>query len=179
LDTTDDEALARRIQQGDRAAFSALVRRHQDRLFRLATRMLRAPDQAGDAVQEVFLRAWTGLPRFRFRSTVFSWLYATLRNVCHELNRKTVPAGAVDEKQMDEHMPSPMAGAETQQRLQLLLRRLEALPQGQRDCFVLRVLEGMSVAETASALKCRPGTVKTQLHRAVRRLREHEEAAGG
>ena len=68
LDQLSDDALTKRFQQGDKAAFGAFVERHQDRIFRLATALLRRPDNAPDATQEVFLRAYTGLPRFRFRS---------------------------------------------------------------------------------------------------------------
>ena len=72
-----DATLVRRIQKGDAAAFTALVERYQDRIYRLATGMLYAPDAAADATQEVFMRAYTGLPRFRFGSSVYTWLYAT------------------------------------------------------------------------------------------------------
>lgn len=67
-----DEALARRIQKGDDAAFALLVERYQDRIFRLARSMLHRREVAEDAAQEVFLRAYTGIPRFRFRSTVYA-----------------------------------------------------------------------------------------------------------
>ena len=83
-----DNQLVRQFQKGDRQAFETFVRRHQERLFRLSNAMLFDNSLCDDAVQEVFVRAYTGLPRFRFASTPFTWLYKTLKNVCSELNRK-------------------------------------------------------------------------------------------
>ncbi len=173
MDAEDDETLVRRMRQGDRAAFETLVRRHQDRLWRLAGAMLRVPDHASDATQEVFLRAWTGLPRFRFRSSVFTWLYATLRNVCREYNRRARPTGTLTDELVDA-APTPEQRADVNQRLGRLVAGLRTLPVGQQDVFLLRIMEGLSVEESARALRCSQGTIKTQLHRALRRLRAIE-----
>lgn len=87
LDDTDT-LLVRRFQAGDKKAFEQFIQRHQERLYRLARAFLYDPSFKDDVVQEVFIRAYTGLPKFQFRSKPFSWLYRTLQNVCSEFNKK-------------------------------------------------------------------------------------------
>ena len=70
-----DEQLVRRAQRGDRWAFGELVERHERRLFTLAARVLGSPDDAADAVQDAFLRAWLSLPKFRGGSLFSTWIY--------------------------------------------------------------------------------------------------------
>ena len=167
-----DATLVRRIQKGDPVAFTALVERYQDRIFRLATGMLYAPDAAADATQEVFMRAYTGLPRFRFGSSVYTWLYATLRNVCREFNRRERFEVVPLSEDIGDDRFDPARQAMAQRRLEDVLRRVSRLPDRQRDVVLLRVFEGLSVKETANVLRCRQGTVKTHLHRAMQAIND-------
>ncbi len=169
-----DEQLVRRFQRGDMSAFESFVERHQDRVFRLASAWLYAPDAAADATQDVFLRAFTGLPRFRFRAAPFTWLYRTLRNVCREYNRRSaLRPQALEERDLIVADQAPRR-ADTEQRLARTLARIATLPERQREVLLLRIFEGMSVKDTARTLGCRPGTVKAQLNRALGRLRAWE-----
>lgn len=168
-----DAELVKRFKRGDRVAFERFVERHQDRIFRLANAMLYAPQNAADVAQEVFLRAYTGLPRFQFRAEPFTWLYRTLRHVCSEYNRREREFVSIDSEGLavdgdaGEHL-------DARRRLERVLAYAMHLPERQRDVLVLRVFEGMSIAETAAALGCRPGTVKAQLHNALQRLRAYD-----
>ena len=160
------------------AAFELFVERHQDRVFRLASAWLYAPEAAADAAQDVFLRAYTGLPRFRFRAAPFTWLYRTLRNVCREYNRRAAaqPLPLEDRDVMIADEAPRRASAE--ERLERVLARIGSLPERQREVVLLRVFEDMSVEDTARTLGCRPGTVKAQLSRALGRLRALEPGTG-
>ena len=185
-----DEELVRRFQGGDSRAFEQLVERHQDRIYRLATAMLESRHDAADAAQEVFLRAYEGLPRFRFHAAPFTWLYRTLRHVCNEFNRRRgvigmmsrrmgASTGAISgasEPAIDDHAA---AGLDAELRLRRVLRRIAELPPRQRDVVLLRVFEGLSIEETARALGCRPGTVKAQLNRGLARLKSLERHHDG
>ena len=124
---------------------------------------------AADACQEVFVRGYKGLRRFRFRSAPFTWLYRTTRNVCHEFNRVR-RTEALDEEPMDarsvpEH---EVAAHDSARRVRQLVSRL---PERQREVVMLRMFEDLSVRETALAMGCREGTVKALLHKATSRLR--------
>ena len=169
VQSSSDAELVRRFQQGDEQAFAMLVERFQDRIYRLALVWLRDSQNAGDACQEVFLRAYKGLGRFRFRSAPFTWLYRATRNVCSELNRQRT-AEALKAEPMD-----LSGGAEeelrSEQVAQQVRRMVEQLPERQQQVVLLRVFEDLSVAETAHAMGCRPGTVKALLHKAMTRLR--------
>lgn len=172
-----DEQLIRRFQRGDMAAFETFVERHQDRIFRLAGAWLYAPDAAADVSQDVFLRALTGLARFRFRASPFTWLYRTLRNVCQEYNRRSTAHPLPLE---DRDLPTPDLAprrTETERRLERTMERIRSLPERQREVVLLRIFEDMSVEDTARTLGCRPGTVKAQLNRALGRLRALESGA--
>ena len=156
------------------SAFELFVERHQDRIFRLASAWLYAPDAAADAAQDVFLRAYSGLPRFRFRAAPFTWLYRTLRNVCREYNRRSAAHPLpLEERDVIVADEAPRRTA-SEQRLQRTLQRIAELPERQREVVMLRIFEDMSVEDTARTLGCRPGTVKAQLSRALARLRAWE-----
>ena len=166
---SSDAELVRRFQRGDATAFDALMDRFQDRIYRLALVWLHDRQQAGDACQEVFLRAYRGLGRFRFRSAPFTWLYRATRNVCNEFNRQRVVEPL-------EHEPVDTGGGVesvigSEQVARRLRRLLAQLPERQREVVLLRIFEDLSVQETAHAMGCRPGTVKALMHKAVQRLR--------
>lgn len=171
-----DEVLVRRFQDGDARAFDILVQRHQDRVYRLAMVFLKSPSDAADVTQEVFLRAFTRLNRFRFRAQLFTWLYSATKNVSREHNRRQRIYVPAPEDEASECAPA----GETldNEKLAAKIRALVArLPERQRDVILLRIFEELSVEETARAMRCRPGTVKALLHKAVNnlsRVREDE-----
>lgn len=176
LSEKSDVELVTEFKSGDAAAFDAIVERFQDRVYRLACVWLYDPQHAEDAAQEVFLRAHKGLRGFRFRAAPFTWLYRTTRFVCNEFNRRRRTEALVDEpvdasggpdRQVSEHDAASR------------VRRLVAgLPERQREVVLLRIFEELSVAETASAMRCREGTVKALLHKAIRRLKLDIENSG-
>lgn len=170
VDVSSDAELVRRFQHGDLAAFDALVHRFQDRVYRLALVWLYDPQHAPDASQEVFLRAFKGLKGFRFRSAPFTWLYRATRNVCSEINRKR-PAEPLENEPTDPAMSADkqIAG---EQAARWVRELVAALPPRQREVVVLRLFEELSVEATASAMGCRPGTVKALLHKAMHKLKE-------
>ncbi|MEO1035661.1 MAG: sigma-70 family RNA polymerase sigma factor [Pseudomonadota bacterium] len=166
-DASDDE-LVRRFQRGDALAFDALVRRHQDRLYRLASVWLIDRSRAEDATQEAFLRAYRGLPRFRFRAQPFTWLYRTARLVCNEMNRQR------RFEPMPTELPAAGTTADNEADAQLALAHVRSLvadlPPRQREVVLLRIFEECSVRETAMAMGCREGTVKALLNKARTQL---------
>jgi len=171
-----DVELVRQFKSGDASAYDAIVRRFQDRVFRLACVWLYDDQSAADVTQEVFVRGFKGLRSFRFRSTPFTWLYRTTKNVCNEFNRvrKTEP---LDNEPQDPASAPERDVAEFESARQV--RKLVAgLPERQREVVVLRIFEDLSVKETAQSMGCREGTVKALLHKATEKLKLKIQHAG-
>lgn len=169
LDDLSDAELVRQFKAGNHEAFDAIVRRFQDRVFRLASVWLHDEQAAADVTQEVFVRGFKGLRRFRFRSAPFTWLYRVTKNVCREFNRMRRGEALVDEPPDTSSVPDKqVASIDTARRVRKLV---EKLPARQREVVMLRIFEDLSVAETSSAMGCREGTVKALLHKATKGLR--------
>lgn len=168
-DDLSDAELVKQFKSGDSRAFDAIVQRFQDRVFRLASVWLYDEQGAADVTQEVFVRGYKGLRRFRFRSAPFTWLYRVTRNVCNEFNRARRAEALVDEPPDTSSMPDrQVASLDSARRVRQLV---DKLPERQREVVMLRIFEDLSVKETASAMGCRAGTVKALLHKATNNLR--------
>lgn len=169
MDDQSDAELVKRFKSGDRRAFDAIVRRFQDRVFRLASVWLYDEQAAADVTQEVFVRGFRGLQRFHFRSEPFTWLYRVTRNVCREFNRTRRGEALVDEPPDTSSVPEgQVAALDVARRVRDLVAKL---PERQREVVMLRIFEDLSVKETARAMGCREGTVKALLHKATNGLR--------
>lgn len=168
VDEPSDTELVRRFQGGDSAAFHQFVCRFQDPVYRLAAVWLDDAQQVDDASQEVFLRSYRGLHRFRFRSAPFTWLYRMTKNVCFEMNRKRRPEALEYEPRDPAIGPEGLASRLDAARQ--VRQLVSTLPERQREVVLLRVFEDLSVRDTASAMGCREGTVKALLHKATKNL---------
>jgi len=171
MDEIADEELVKQFCAGDDAAFSAFTSRHQDKIYRLACMNLYQQQDAMDVTQEVFLRAYRGLKTFRYRSTPFTWLYRTMKNVCQEYNRKMKRDSVASSEYATElDNITDNSDTETIHYLIEIRQLLKSLPKRQYEVVILRIFEGFSINETASIMKCRPGTVKALLHKAQKQI---------
>lgn len=166
LDDTECAALA---QRGDGKAFSALVARYQDRIYRFLTRLLRSSDDALELTQDTFLRAYQGMNRWRPDAPFKAWLFRIARNIAfdHLRRNKLVAFVELDE---DVDVPDPSGGPdtlfETAQNLRLLEDALQRLHAGHREILLLREIESLSYDEIATVLNLNVGTVKSRIARA-------------
>jgi RNA polymerase sigma-70 factor, ECF subfamily len=169
-----DEQLVRRAQRGDRFAFERLVDRHQHRLFTLAARVTGSHDDAADAVQEAFIRAWTGIGRFRSGSRFSTWLYRICLNAAldERARRRAVPT-ELDETLADTR--DPFLAGELGGDLQ---RALDALDEPYRSAVVLYDILGCAYAEIAEITGTAEGTVKSRIFRGRRELARKLGTAG-
>ena len=176
METAPDATLVERARAGDRAAFSALVLRHQTVVYRVCYRILGNPDDAADATQEAFLRAYRRLDSFRGQSAFKTWLMRLTVNVSlNERDRRkpTVPLdGASHDEQPDLAIPDPATVLVRAEAARQLHQALQHLPSNHRAAGVLRDLEGFSYAETATALGVPEGTAKGWSHRGRARLKD-------
>ena len=179
-DLPDDRLVDLVRNQKDLAAFEALMRRHNRRLFRVTRGILRDVDAAEDAVQETYLRAYTRLDSYRPEGKFGAWLTRVALNEALMIRRQvrsdTVSlddagpeALAVENHRSD--APSAEQYVEAAHARALLEHAIDALPENFRMVFVLRVVEGLDVRETSESLEINPTTVRTRLFRAQRQLR--------
>ena len=166
--------LARR---GDVSAFEALVRAHQAVAFRTAWIASGGADDAEDAAQEGFMKAFAALPRFRADAPFRPWLLAIVANEARNRRRSAIrrealalraPESAAVESGFE---PSPEAAVLATERRTALLDALRELPDADREVIAYRYLLELSEAETAAALGVPVGTAKSRLSRAMDRLR--------
>jgi RNA polymerase sigma-70 factor (ECF subfamily) len=176
----DEVRLIERAQRGDAAAYEELVRAYQAIAFRTARAIGASAPDAEDAAQEAFVKAWRALPRFHSGSPFRPWLLTIVANEARSRRRSlarrdaaaaraAVAPPAVARSAEDSALDAARANA--------LLAAIARLPDAQREVVALRYLLDLSEAETAKVLRCRPGTVKSRLSRALERLRAQEGAA--
>lgn len=186
LDGRGDEELVERARNGSEGAIRILIKRNNRRLFRVARAVLRDDGEAEDVVQETYVRAFTRLDGFRGDSTFSTWLTRIALNEAIGRARKRRPIATLAELDAiaGDHdggrvvmfptsLAPPRADAELGriQVRELLERAVDELPDAFRVVFVLRDIQELSIAETATQLSLRPETVKTRLHRARRLIR--------
>jgi RNA polymerase sigma-70 factor, ECF subfamily len=166
-----DAELLRAHLAGDPRAFEALIRRHRDRMWAVAVRTLRDPDEAADALQDALISAYRAAASFRAESAVTTWLHRIVVNACLDRVRRRQARPTVG-------LPEQGPGEPAEQRDRMAERdtamaveaALGELPVEQRAAIVLVDVEGYSVAETAEMLGVAEGTVKSRCSRGRARL---------
>jgi len=180
LSDLPDERLVERAREHDLMAFEALMRRHNRRLFRVARGILRDADAAEDAVQEAYLRAFTRLDTYKPTGRFSAWLTRVALNEALMMRRRdrtdTVSLDDIGDEAVTPAEPSGSEPTgeqfvEAAHARALLEHAIDALPENFRMVFVLRVVEGLDVRETAECLELNSNTVRTRLFRAQRQLR--------
>lgn len=177
--------LARCCNSGDVDAVRFLVTTNNQRLFRAAWSILKNRQEAEDAVQSAYAKAFVALKSFEGRSTLATWLTriaineALARRRIQERQRKNLEAEGVEvlenyreQLAKGSHAPNPEAEAARDQLRSMLERAIADLPENFRTVFVLHEIEGVPVEEAAEALGIPAGTVKTRLMRARRKLQQ-------
>jgi RNA polymerase sigma-70 factor (ECF subfamily) len=179
----DDAELVKLALAREAYAFRAIMTRYNQRLYRLARSILRNNSEAEDALQEAWLRAFASLSGFRGDSALATWLSRIVINEALGRLRRSRRAAALplsEERTAAEIIPFPLnASSDDPERhmaqrqiLELVERATDSLPEAYRLVFVARVIEGLSIEETADLLGIRPETVKTRLFRARKLLRK-------
>lgn len=175
----EERALLQRAQRGDGAAFEEIVRANEAAVYHLALRRLGSREDAEDAAQEVFLKAYTSLQSFRGESKLSVWLYRITNNVCIDALRRrkeTVSLSVEDadgeaaELEVPDERFDPAILAERSDLREQVGKALEMLPPDAREILLLRELGGQSYDEIAAALELDLGTVKSRIFRARKKL---------
>lgn len=186
----DDEAgLVERARGGDREAAEELLIRHELAVCRTCRHLLPAGDDIESAVQETFLRALRGLPRYSGGGRFGAWMVSIALNLCRDRlrRRRLVPFVSLEPVDDDEGggvlavvgsgEPDPERTVMAKQAVARVRSELARLPERQREVFTLRFFVGLELAGIAETLGVDVGTVKTHLHRALQRVRRAVEEA--
>jgi RNA polymerase sigma-70 factor (ECF subfamily) len=174
-----DSDLISRAAGGDPTAFQTLVEQHRSMVYRVAYQFAGNHHDAEDIAQEVFIKVYRSLDRFRQDAQLTSWLYRIAMNACIDYRRRQSPAASAAFGEEAEHTllntpeetPGPEERAYAGELGEVLQAEISRLPRGQRIVFVMRHHQGLKLCEIAEALGLAEGTVKRQLHAAVHRLR--------
>jgi RNA polymerase sigma-70 factor, ECF subfamily len=173
-DSVDDAALLRAHVNGDPDAFAVLAARHKDRMWAVALRIMRNPEDAADALQDAYIAAFRRAASFRGESQVTSWLHRVVVNACLDRLRsmrlretKPLPENLDRSRKMGLITKDPV---EIKEQRSVIAAALGTLNADQRAALVLVDMEGYSVEEAAQILGCAPGTVKSRCARGRARL---------
>jgi RNA polymerase sigma-70 factor, ECF subfamily len=174
LDALDEPALVEACLAGRREAFDLIVERHRRPVYQLCYRFVGNHEDASDLSQDVFVRAFRGLRKFRGHSSLATWLYRIAVNVClNRVSARPLPNEPIGDRQfVDNHADSGsdrLIRAERQARVRAAIAQL---PRKQRATLVLRVYHDMSHQEIATVLGSSVGAVKANFFHALGNLRK-------
>jgi RNA polymerase sigma-70 factor (ECF subfamily) len=178
----DDREAVRRVQAGDKDAFEPLVEKYKRKVFRLAYQVLRDQEEALDAAQEAFVKAFRALPAFKGDSAFYTWLFRITMNVALDRRRQRAARvkslGAEDvtpeewERTAVSTDPDPEDVATSAERRDRIRKGLDSLSEHHRAIIILSDIEGLQYREIAEVLGIPMGTVMSRLHHARKRLRQ-------
>lgn len=174
---SEETRVIQAIRAGDIGRFEDLVHANEKGIYTLCLRMLRDEQDALDAAQETFFRAYRGLDRFRGESRFSTWLYQIGSHICLDMLRSRSGADSIsltgeDETEFDlpDLRPSPQTVLEQKELRKLVLNALEELSPDARQIVILRDVNGLSYDEIVSITGLEPGTVKSRIYRSRRKL---------
>ena len=180
----EDSILIERSQKGDTSAFNQLLQKHTERAYQYAYRLTRSQEEASDIVAEAFVRIFKALASFKGESAFTTWLYRIETNCFLDMRKKqrSRPCSSLDAAlqtadgelalQIEDCSPSPYQETEQRERMSIVERAVEDLPEYQRAMIVLYHAEMLSYEDIAQSLELPIGTVKSRLNRARISLRE-------
>ncbi len=183
-DCYDDAELIEQFQRGDKAVFDTLFTRYQKRTYRLVQRFVPNHEDAQDITQDAFIRAYQGLNDFKSQCQFYSWLYRITVNLCIDfLRKKSRSEMLVYESEDSDELPlanfpdlrsdSPAKAVENKELRAHIRKAIRQLPPKQRQIFILRHWDGLSLKDIAATVGRSDGTVKAHLFHAHRNLRKY------
>jgi len=187
--STSDKLLIEKFKAGDDDSFRKLVEKYQSKVYSIVLAMVGDKNDADDLSQEVFIKVYRFLPKFKGKSKFFTWLYRITVNTCinakNGKNKKDEVISLftpVDEKgnflytrMPQENFKSPIEALKNRELNVKIKSAVDSLSDGLREVFILREIEDLSYKELAEVFQCSEGTIKSRLFRAREALREKLE----
>jgi RNA polymerase sigma-70 factor (ECF subfamily) len=180
VQSSDDLELIDRFKDGDTSAFGEIVNKYQDKIYNLCRHMLGNAEEAEDAAQDVFLKAYQALPKFQPEASLYTWLYRIATNTCIDYKKKPSFESLFGDSGEGERLvhdratdaPSPEKLYQSKQIDQALQESLGKLSPKLRAIIVLKEIEELSYEEIADTLEISMGTVKSRIARAREELQK-------
>ena len=174
MTAVNERELVERCRRGDEDAFRELVDQYKHLVFGVIARTIQDPSRAEDLAQDVFLKIHGGLPYFRGEARLSTWIYRIVANLCLQEHGHPAAAVSLDDEERGKRIAPSAADPQFEdfERRDRLEKAIARLPANYRLLIAAHYLEGVQYEDLAEALRMPLGTVKTQLHRAKRRLRE-------
>jgi RNA polymerase sigma-70 factor (ECF subfamily) len=172
-----DNELVRRVQQGDKKAFDALVKKYQHKIAQLINRYIKDPHEALDVSQDAFIKAYRALPNFRGESAFYTWMYRIAINTAKNHIAMRSRHSSDDEVDIEEaeqfesaallrEQDTPEGLVLSEELARVIQRGLDELPEELRTALSLREFHGYSYDDIAKIMKCPVGTVRSRIFRA-------------
>ena len=177
----EDGRLLEAFRRGEESAFTALVIKYREAIYRVARRMLNSHEDAADATQEVFIRAYRALHRFDGRSQLYTWLYRITVNLCLDARSRLVRTTVFEGEDALQNLaagPRIEDEAEHHETGRFVAEAVAGLPPRQRAMVVLRLYQDLPYQDIAGIMGCTEGTVKATMFAALRKLRQTLTAKG-
>jgi RNA polymerase sigma-70 factor (ECF subfamily) len=168
----DDREAVEACLRGERAAFDRLVERYQRDVYRLCYRYVNNHHDASDLAQEVFLKAYRALDRFRGDSAFSTWLYRISVNTCLNFRAARRPPAVEVPEHLADHEPGALDHMERDERSRRVREAVTRLPERQRATLILKVFHDLTHEEVAGILGSSVGTVKANLFHALANLKK-------
>ena len=174
MPAADEQQLIQQAKDGNTEAFRRLVERYMKHAYNVAFSFVGSHDDAEDIAQDAFVRIYRSLPSFRGDAEFSTWLYRIVMNL--SLNRLTETKKKAQRQvntmemaqSLTDHNPGVAEGPDIQFHIENALHELPTL---QRAVVILRHIDGLSTKEVSRILRCSEGTVKTHLHRGLKKMR--------
>ena len=173
LQDADDRTLVTAFLAGRREAFDVIVERHRRQVYHLCYRFAGNHEDAADLAQEVFIKAFRGMARFKGQSAFATWLYRVGVNTClnRTASKRPIPESLDDHAPIDGRAIDPLGALINEERAVRLRRAVDQLPPKQRATLVLRIYQDLSHEEIARILGSTVGAVKTNFFHALGNLK--------
>jgi RNA polymerase sigma-70 factor (ECF subfamily) len=175
----DDREAVEACQRGEREAFDRLVERYQRDVYRLCYRYVNNHEDANDMAQEVFIKAYRALGRFRGDSSFSTWLYRIAVNTCLNFRAQRRPPGEELPEELADGSTAVGERMEEDERARQVREAVRRLPEKQRATLILKIYHDLTHQEVAGILGSTVGTVKANLFHALGNLRRMIAAEGG
>ncbi len=181
--TDTDDDLIRAARDGDYASFERLYELHRNTVYRFAYQMTHSRDEAEDATQEAFVRAFQNLHKFREQAKFTTWILRIVTNLCTDRGRMTTRRGNLEQQEATGGLEwmtigkvvDPNENMEADRRAELVRKAVMALPAHHRNVILLRDFEEREYTEIGEILGCTVGGAKLRVLRARRALRDRLE----